>query len=97
PKPGKKGAVTIPGDAIQVAHAGPVMPMPLPSFRVIESDADLAPANPEIGIGDNDNVDGVTVASLPPAPLERPVELPMPDAVGAVQAFEEDETPDSAI
>ncbi len=80
PKPGTKGSVKA-SEAVQVASV-PV-PMPLPSFRGIDSALMVeAPANPEIGIGDIDT--SVSVASIAPDPIERPVDLGMP-AVEAVE------------
>jgi D-alanyl-D-alanine carboxypeptidase len=58
------------------------MPLPSPAFR--GADTVLAEANPEIGIGDIDA--SVTVASIAPGPIERPVDLGMPPAVEAVEA-----------
>jgi D-alanyl-D-alanine carboxypeptidase len=82
PEPGRKGSAA--AAAVQVASVP--IPMPLPSFRGIDSSIALDEANPEIGIGDVDTVDtSVTVASLPPAPVERPVDLGMPPAVKAVE------------
>jgi len=83
PQPGRKGAAAIPAqDAdIQVASASPIVPMPAPAFRGPD---DEAPADPQMGIGDIDTVDNTTVATLAPAPVERPVDLGMPPAVEAV-------------
>ncbi len=80
PLPGRKGS-PLPADTVQVAAAGPVMPMPLPGFR--NQPDDEAPADPQMGIGDTDTVDTVTVASLAPEPLSRPVDLGMPAAPSA--------------
>jgi D-alanyl-D-alanine carboxypeptidase len=80
PVPGKAGSSS--GAAIQVASAP--MPMPLPSFRGIESALMMeAPADPQIGIGDVDTT--VAVASIAPEPIERPVDLGMPEAIVAVE------------
>ena len=80
PVPGKIGSTS--GAAIQVASAP--MPMPLPSFRGIESALMTeAPADPQIGIGDVDTT--VSVASIAPEPIERPVDLGMPEAIIAVE------------
>jgi D-alanyl-D-alanine carboxypeptidase len=82
PEPGRKGASSGSGATVQVASV-PV-PMPMPSFRGVESALMMeAPADPQIGIGDIDT--GVSVASIAPAPSERPVDLAMPDAIAAVE------------
>lgn len=84
PQPGRKGKIAAPaqddGD-VQVASANPIVPMPAPAFRGAD---DEAPADPQIGIGDIDTVDSTTVATLAPAPIERPADLGMPPAVDAV-------------
>ncbi len=79
PQPGRKGSSPA---AVRVASV-PV-PMPLPSFREIDSALMVeAPANPQIGVGDIDET--VTLASLPPEPVGRPVDLGLPPAVEAVE------------
>ena len=85
PKPGRKGGVAAPlspddGD-VRVASASPVIPMPAPAFRAAD---DEAPADPQIGIGDVDDVDTTTVATLAPTPAPIPVDLGMPAAIDAV-------------
>jgi D-alanyl-D-alanine carboxypeptidase len=80
PVPGRKGSAA-PADPVQVASAA-VMPMPAPTFRA--DGEEEAPADPQMGIGDVDTVDGTTVASLAPQPLERPVDIGMPPAVDAI-------------
>jgi D-alanyl-D-alanine carboxypeptidase len=85
PLPGHKGS-PLPADDVEVAQIQPVMPMPLPGFHApgSDDDADEAPANPVIGVGDVDTVDPVNVASL--APQGRPVDLGIahtPAAAGA--------------
>jgi D-alanyl-D-alanine carboxypeptidase len=56
----------------------------MPSFRSVETALMLeAPANPQMGIGDVDA--SVSVASIAPEPIERPVDLGMPDAIVAVE------------
>ncbi len=91
PKPGRKGTSVAPitsDDAVQVASTDPIMPMPAPEFRAGgegTDDAEEAPADPQIGIGDIDTVDDTTVASLAPMPVERPLDLGMPPAVDAIE------------
>jgi D-alanyl-D-alanine carboxypeptidase len=81
PEPGRKGASQA-GATVQVA-AIPV-PMPMPSFRGVESALMVeAPADPQMGIGDIDAT--VTVASIAPEPAGRPVDLEMPEAIAAVE------------
>jgi D-alanyl-D-alanine carboxypeptidase len=83
PEPGRKGATSSSGATVQVASA-PVVPMPLPTFRGVETALLLeAPADPQIGIGDVDTT--VSVASIAPEPAGRPVDLEMPDAIAAVE------------
>ncbi|HZY68211.1 MAG TPA: serine hydrolase [Devosia sp.] len=80
PEPGRVGSASNP--VIRMASA-PV-PMPLPSFRGVESALMTeAPASPQIGVGDIDT--GVTVASIAPDPVGRPVDLAMPEAIVAVE------------
>ena len=81
PLPGQKGS-PLPADSVQVAAAQPVMPLPLPGFHApgTDDDANEAPANPVIGVGDVDVTD--TVASLAPQPT-RPVDLGIPKASAA--------------
>jgi D-alanyl-D-alanine carboxypeptidase len=68
---------------VQVASA-PVLPMPMPSFRGVETALMMeAPADPQIGIGDVDT--SISVASIVPEPAGRPVELGLPEALGAVE------------
>lgn len=81
PLPGVKGS-PLPADTVQVASA-PVMPLPAPTFRAGDDDADEAPADPQIGVGDVDTTDNVTVASLAPQPMERPVDMVAPAAQAA--------------
>jgi D-alanyl-D-alanine carboxypeptidase len=77
PQPGRAGSATVRVASVPV-------PMPLPSFRGVESALMMeAPANPQIGIGDVDAT--VSVASIAPAPVGRPVDLGMPEAIVAVE------------
>lgn len=83
PEPGRKGSSSPSSATVQVASA-PVVPMPLPSFRGVETALLLeAPADPQIGVGDVDTT--VSVASIAPEPAGRPVDLEMPDAIAAVE------------
>jgi D-alanyl-D-alanine carboxypeptidase len=75
PLPGRKGS-PVPADTVEVATASPVMPMPAPTFR--PSADDEAPADPQIGEGDVDTVDTVSVADLAPLPVERPAAVVVP-------------------
>lgn len=88
PVPGRKGS-PVPSDSVQVASRGPVLPMPLPSFRTLA--ASEADAQPEIGVGDIDTSDtidnSITVASIAPEPIDRPVDLGMEPAVEAVNTL----------
>ncbi|MEO6013660.1 MAG: D-alanyl-D-alanine carboxypeptidase [Devosia sp.] len=79
PVPGRKGSA-VPADKVQVASAVP-MPLPAPNFRGTPVVDEVA--SPEFGIGDVDT--SVEVASIAPAPAERPVDLGMP-AVAAVES-----------
>jgi D-alanyl-D-alanine carboxypeptidase len=83
PEPGRKGSAASSGAAtVQVASV-PV-PMPMPSFRGVETALMMeAPADPQIGIGDVDT--SVSVASIVPEPAGRPVDLGLPEALGAVE------------
>ncbi len=83
PEPGRPGSgSSSSGATVQVASI-PV-PMPMPSFRSVDTALMLeAPANPQIGVGDIDAT--VTVASIAPEPVGRPVDLGMPDAIVAVE------------
>ena len=77
PEPGRVGGATV-----QVASI-PV-PMPMPSFRSVETALMTeAPADPQIGVGDVDTT--VSVASIAPEPVGRPVDLGMPEAIAAVE------------
>jgi len=82
-EPGRKGSAASSVSAtVQVASV-PV-PMPMPSFRGIETALMTeAPADPQIGVGDVDTT--VSVASIAPEPAGRPVDLGMPEALGAVE------------
>ncbi len=96
PIPGRKGS-PIPSDSVQVAEAqaeavaisAAVFPMPAPTFRGVSSSED--DANPQIGIGDVDTADNIdtsmTVASIAPAPIERPIDLGIEPAVDAVNTL----------
>ena len=84
-EPGRKGSSVSGGggDATVMVASAP-MPMPMPSFRGVDSALMVeAPANPEMGIGDVDAT--VSVASIAPEPAGRPVDLGMPEALGAVE------------
>ena len=87
PMPGRKGS-PIPDDGVRVAsaNASAVLPMPAPTFRVVDGDEVVAPDDPQSGIGDVDT--DLTVATLPaaPQPAERPLDLGMPPALQAVEA-----------
>jgi D-alanyl-D-alanine carboxypeptidase len=80
PLPGRKGS-PLPADTVQVANAPPVMPLPAPSFRA--STDDEAPADPQIGEGDVDTVDDVSVAGLAPQPIELPADVSAPAVAAA--------------
>jgi D-alanyl-D-alanine carboxypeptidase len=86
PMPGRKGS-PVPDDGVRVASANAtaVLPMPAPTFRVLDTDEVVAPDDPQSGIGDVDT--DLTVATLPAAPLpvERPLDLGMPPALQAVE------------
>ena len=86
PMPGRKGS-PVPDDGVRVASASAtaVLPMPAPTFRVVDADEVVAPDDPQSGIGDVDT--DLTVATLPaPQPAERPLDLGMPPALQAVEA-----------
>ncbi len=85
PMPGRKGS-PVPDDGVRVASADVAVPtpMPVPAFRTVDDEETVAPDNPQSGIGDVDT--DLSVASLAPAPVERPVELGMPPALNAVEA-----------
>lgn len=83
PEPGRAGTATK-GASVQVASVR--MPMPLPSFRGVDSALMIeAPAATAISAGQVDT--SVTVASIAPDPLpSRPVDLAMPPAIEAVES-----------
>jgi D-alanyl-D-alanine carboxypeptidase len=86
PVPGRKGS-PLPDDGVRVAsaNAAAVLPMPAPTFRVLDGDEAVAPDDPQSGIGDVDT-DFTTVATLAaPLPVERPLDLGMPPALQAVE------------
>jgi len=86
PVPGRKGS-PLPDDGVRVAsvNATAVLPMPAPTFRIVDGDEVVAPDDPQSGIGDVDT--DLTVATLPaPQPAERPLDLGMPPALQAVEA-----------
>ena len=83
-QPGRVGAGSS-AATVQVASVTTQVPvpMPMPAFRSIGAVLLEAPANPQMGIGDVDPT--ISVASIAPAPIERPVDLGMPDAIAAVE------------
>jgi len=72
PLPGKKGSPVPTSEAIQVASASPIVPMPAPSFRT--PDDDEAPAEPVMGVGDVDVVDTSAALGSVPLPVARPTD-----------------------